>query len=42
MNTTIEEVTGTFQTVMKQVNKEKQKQIKFCKNELHSAELDAE
>ena len=42
MNTTIEEITGTFQGFMKALNREKQKQIKFCKNELHSAELDAE
>ena len=27
---------------MKVVNKEKLKNIKFCKNELHQAELDAE
>ena len=27
---------------MKVVNKEKSKQIKFCKNELHQAEIDAE
>jgi hypothetical protein len=27
---------------MKVVNKEKSKQIKFCKNELHHAEIEAE
>ena len=37
-----QELTIAFQNSMKVINKEKNKQIKFCKNELHQSELDAE
>lgn len=36
------EMTENYKTGMKQVNKEKTKNIIFCKNELHQAELNAE
>ena len=42
MDAQVEELTSSFQTSMKAVNKEKSRQIKFCKQELHTAELEAE
>ena len=42
LDSQVGELTQSFHGVMKSINKEKSKQIKFCKNELHQAELDAE